>query len=302
LKNIKQILLFSILLILLVTCNKLYYALGSSVEVGIDDGEVKVIIESNLYQNMTGFPEVDANISGSELNMAKSAFEDALSEQAQKPLRISSFSIFVNSDNSWINSSTSFNLDGVSSIENDVILTDLSWISFKVISDLKVGNLSYNLVGEKYLRPAIYDLSNQSGVNFFSPFYTPVTASMAMNIAGNYSTFDLKSVSTNFSSWNKYFDQNSFTTSWNLPTRITLDLRAQIPSENATDLRTGAEFYSYTNAYATLTMPGHGIIANDSIIYENNSGGYSIIMLGVIFGLIGLAIVSRFIGKRLMKT
>ena len=300
-KKIKQIFLFSILLILLVTCNRPYYALGSSVEVGIDDGQVKVIIESKLYQNMTKFPEEDANISGSELNMAKSAFEDALSEQAQKPLSISSFSIFVNSGDSWINSSTSFNLDDVSSLDNDVILTDLNWMSFEVISDLKVGNLSYNLIGEKYLRPAIYDLSNQSGVTFFSPFYTPVTASMAMNIAGNYSTFDLKSVSNNFSAWNKYFDQNSLTTSWNLPTRTTLDLRVQITNENVTDLRTGSAFYSYTDASANITMPGHGIIVNDSIIYENTSGGYLIIVLGVIFGLIGLAIISRYVGKRLMK-
>lgn len=301
-KNTRLVFLFSILLILLVTGNTLNYASGSSIEVEIDDGEAKVLIESKLYQNITKFPETDTNISGSELNMAKSAIEDALTVQARKPLKISSLSIYVKSDDSWLNVSAIFELDGVSSSENDVISTDLSWIPFKVISDLKVGNLSYNLVGEEYLQPAIYDLSNQSGVNFFSPFYTPITTPMAMNIAGNVSTFDLGQVSTNFTSWNKYFDENSFTTSWNLPARTTLDLRVQITSENASDIRTGSTFYSYTDAYATVSIPGHGVIVDHSVIYENSSSRYSISILTVIIVLIALVIVSRYVGKRLMKT
>jgi hypothetical protein len=237
--------------------------------------------------------------------MAKSAFEDALNVQARKPLKISSLSIYVKSNDSWLNVSTTFELDGVSSVENDVISTDLSWIPFKVISDLKVGDLSYNLVGEEYLRPAIYELANQSNVNFFSPFYTPITTLMAMNIAGNVSTFDLGQISTNLTSWKKYFDENSFTTSWNLPSRTTLDLRVQITSENASDsalAQTAATFYSYTDTYATVTIPGHGVIVEDSVIYENSSGRYSIIMLTAIIVLISLVIVSRYVGRRLMKT
>ena len=243
--------------------------------------------------------------------MAKSAFEDGLNAQARKPLKISSLSIYVRSNDSWLNVSTIVDLDGISSSENEVISTDLSWIPFKVISDLKVGNLSYNLVGEEYLRPAIYELANQSepghelanqsNVNFFSPFYTPITASMAMNVAGNVSTFDLGQISTNFTSWSKYFNENSFTTSWNLPSRTILDLRVQITSENASDARTEAAFYSYTDAYATVSIPGHGIIVDHSVIYENSSSRYSIIMLTIIIVLIALVIVSRFVGKRLMK-
>jgi hypothetical protein len=322
LKNPIRVYLLNILLILLVTGSNLNYASGSSLEVEIDDGEAKVLIESILYQNITKFPEIDTNISGSELNIAKSAFEDALTVQAKEPLKISSLSIYVKSNDSWLNVSATFELDGISSVENDVISTDLSWIPFKVISDLKVGNLSYNLVGEEYLRPAIYELANQSApghelanqsapghelanqsnVNFFSPFYTPITTSMAMNIAGNVSTFNLDQFSTNFTSWSKYFDEKSFTTSWNLPTRTILDLRVQITSENASDLRTGAEFYSYTDTYATVSIPGQGVIVDHSVIYENSSNRYSIIMLTSIIVLISLIIVSRYTGKRLMNT
>jgi hypothetical protein len=290
----------------------LNYASGSSLEVEIEGGKAKVLIESILYQNITKFPETNTNISGSELNMAKSAFEDALNAQVQKPLKISSLSIYVKSNDSWLNVSTILDLDGVSSTDNEVISTDLNWIPFKVVSDLKVGNLSYNLVGEKYLRPAIYELNNQSNpghelanqssMNFFSPFYTPITASMAMNIAGNVSTFDLGQFSTNFTSWSKYFDENSFTTSWDLPSRTILDLRVQIISENVSDLRTGTAFYSYTDAYATVSIPGHGVIVDHSVIYENSSSKYSIIMLTIIIVLIALVIVSRYAGKHLMKT
>ncbi|MCW4043681.1 MAG: hypothetical protein NWE90_08165 [Candidatus Bathyarchaeota archaeon] len=311
-KNLKTTFFLGILLVLLVIGNTSNYVSGSSIEVGIDDIEVKVMIESKLYQNMTKFPETDTDISGSELNMAKSAFEDALKIQTEKPLKISSLSIYVKSNDSWLNVSAIFDLDGVSSSENEVISTDLSWIPFKVVSDLKVGNLSYNLVGEEYLRPAIYELANQSdldhevanqsNVNFFSPFYTPITTSMAMNIAGNVSTFDLGQVSTNFTSWNKFFDENSFTTSWNLPTRTILDLRAQITSENASDVRTGTAFYGYADAYATVSIPGHGVIVDHSVICEDSSSRYSIIMLTVIIVLIALVIVSRYFGKRLMKT
>jgi hypothetical protein len=315
LKNPIRVYLLNISLIILVIGSNLNYASGSSLEVEIDDGETKVLIESILYQNITKFSEIDTNILGSELNMAKSAFEDALNVQARKPLKISSLSIYVKSNDSWLNVSTTFELDGVSSVENDVISTDLSWIPFKVISDLKVGDLSYNLVGEEYLRPAIYELANQSApghelanqsnVNFFSPFYTPITTLMAMNIAGNVSTFDLGQISTNLTSWKKYFDENSFTTSWNLPSRTTLDLRVQITSENASDsalAQTAATFYSYTDTYATVTIPGHGVIVEDSVIYENSSGRYSIIMLTAIIVLISLVIVSRYVGRRLMKT
>ena len=310
--NLIRVFLFNILLILLVTGSNLNYASGSSLEVEIDEGEAMVLIESILYQNITKFQEMDTNISGSELSMAKSAFEDALNVQAQKPLKISSLSIYVKSNDSWLNVSATFELEGISSSENEVISTDLSWIPFKVISDLKVGNLSYNLVGEEYLRPAIYELANQSdsshelanqsNVNFFSPFYTPITTSMAMNIAGNVSTFDLGQMSTNFTSWNKFFDENSFTTSWNLPSRTILDLRVQITSENASDVRTGATFYGYTDSYATVSILGHGVIVDHSVIYENSSSRYSIIMLTVIIVLIAGVIVSRYVGKRLMKT
>ncbi|WP_455369047.1 hypothetical protein [[Eubacterium] cellulosolvens] len=310
-QNSKRVFLLSILLILLVTGSNLNYASGSSIEIDIEDGEVTVLIESILYQNLTKFPETDTNISGSELNLAKSAFEDALNVQARKSLKISSLSIYVKSNDSWLNVSAMFDLDGVSSSENEVISTDLSWIPFKVISDLKVGNLSYNLVGEEYLRPAIYELANQStsghelanqsNVNFFSPYYTPITTSMAMNIAGNVSTFDLRQVSTNFTSWSKYFDENSFITSWNLPSRTILDLRVQITNENVSDLRTGAAFYSYTDAYATVSIPGHGVIVDHSIIYETPSNRYSIIMLTIIIVLIALLILSRYVGKHIMK-
>jgi hypothetical protein len=302
LKNSIRVFLFNILLILLLTGSSLNHVSGSSIEVEIDDGEARVLIESILYQNLTKFPETDTNISGSELNIAKSAFEDALNVQARKSLKISSLSIYVKSNDSWLNVSANFDLDGVSYSEDEVTSTDLSWIPFKVISDLKVANLSYNLVGEEYLRPAIYDLSNQSGVNFFSPFYTPITTPMAMNIAGNVSTFDLGQFSTNFTSWSKYFDKNSFTTSWNLPTRTILDLRAQIIDENATDTSSGATFYSYADAYATVSIPGHGVIVDHSVIYEDSSSRYSIIMLAVIIVLLALVIVSGYIGKHLMKT
>jgi hypothetical protein len=165
-----------------------------------------------------------------------------------------------------------------------------------------VGNLSYNLVGEEYLRPAIYELSSQSGVNFFSPFYTPITTPMAMNIAGNVSTFDLENFSTNFTSWSKHFDENSFTTSWNLPTRTILDLRAQIIAANATDTTSGTAYYSYADAMATISIPGHGVIVDHSVIYEDSSSSYSIIMLAIIITLIALTIISSYVGKHLLKT
>jgi hypothetical protein len=302
LKNSIRVFFFSILLILFVTGSNLNYASGLNLEVEIDDGKVKIQIESILYQNLTKFPETDTNISGTELNLAKSAFEDALNAQSQKPLRISSLSIYVKSNDSWLNISTIFELDGVSHSENGVTSTDLSWIPFKVISDLKVGNLSYNLVGEEYLRPAIYELSNQSGVNFFSPFYTPITTPMAMNIAGNISTFNLEQFSTNFTSWSKYFDENSFTTSWNLPTRTILDLRAQIIAENATDTSSGDTFYSYADTQATVSIPGHGVMVDQSVIYEDSSSRYSIIMLTIIITLITLTIISHYVGKHLLRT
>ncbi len=311
-KKPKQTFVFITLLIILVSGNSLNCAHASNIEVGIDDGEVTVIIESKLFQNITKFPEIDTDIAGSELEKAQSAFVEALKKETQNPLEISSLSIYVKSSDYWLNVSASFELDGVSSLNNEVISTDLSWMPFKIQSDLKVGNLSYNLVGEEYLRPAIYDIANQSvtshemanqsNVNFFSPYYTPITTSMALNIAGNVSTFDLKPVSTNFTSWHKYFDKNSFTTSWNFPVRKTLELRIQTINENTSDIREGAAFYSFTETSATISIPGHGVIVDKSVIYETTSNRYPIIMISVFVGLIAVVLVARYVGKRLMKS
>ena len=301
-KNFKTTLFFPLLLILLVISNTLNCASCANIDVGIDDVKVNVIIESKFFQNMTRFPSIGDDLSSSELDIARSAFEDALEELAMKPLKISSLSVYVKSTDYWLNTSVNFELDGITSIDNDVISTDLSWVPFNVISDLKIGNFSYNLVGEKYLRPAIYELANQSNVNFFSPYYTPITTSMAMNIAGNVSTFDIRPVSTNFTSWHKYFDKNSFTTSWNFPTRKTIDLRVQITNENVSDIREGAAFYSFTDTSATISIPGHGVIVDQSVIYENKSSRYQVIMISVIIVLIALVLITRYVGKRLIKS
>jgi hypothetical protein len=268
---------------------------GATVEIGIKDHTSSVVVKSSLFQNMTKLPQTNIDISGAALLEAQSAIQDAL--KSRRPtLNASSLAIRVESSKDWINTTTSFSVDGFTRPEKDTTWMNLSWIRFKVTSDLKAENLSYNLIGQRYLLPFVASLSNKTGMKYYSPVFTPITPEIAVATAGNASTFDFSEVPSNISSWAKSFDANSRMTSWATPARKAVDLRIVVEMANVSKT-----LYCYTINIVKITVQGYGSSFGDTIIVEASTGIQEVGMLGTIVGLAALGFVAHYYGRKAVK-
>ena len=292
--TLRNRLLLAVLLLVLVAFQVPHRASGAGIDVQLGERSVDVKVESRLFQNMTELPETRIELTGQDISQAQSAFQEAL--RAKKPdLSISSFSIDIVSSKIWLNVTAKFTLDGALDAGQDTSKADLSWLTFKVTSDLKAENLSYNLVGSKLFRPYIERLPNQTGIRYFSPIFTPITAQMAANTAGNFTIFYLQAVGENVSSWPRTFDLDTQTTVWKRADTKDLDLRILIETVNVSKT-----FYTYTNTSARVSVRGHALTFEDTVVVEKPSGRQEIIMIGTFVGFVALSIVAHYYGRRIM--
>lgn len=290
----KNISLLIVLLLTLITPHVLHRASAASIDVQLGEHSVDVRVESRLFQNMTELSETRIEVSGQDLELAQAAFQEAL--RVNKPdLSISSLSIDIVSNQIWLNVTAKFTLNGALDSGKDTSKADLGWLPFKVTSDLKVNNLSYNLVGSEYLRPYVEKLPNQTGIKYFSPIFTPITAQMAANTAGNVTIFDLQAVKESVSSWPRTFDLNAQTTVWNRIDTKSLDLRILMETVNVS--RT---VYSYVNTSARVLVKGHALAFGNTVVVEKPSGGQEKIMIGTFAGFVALSIAFRYYGRKIM--
>jgi hypothetical protein len=265
---------------------------AAGIEIEVREHDLAVTIDSSLFQNMTKLPEGKIILSASDLNEAKLAFQEAL-RMKNPTLDISSLSMVVSSNAVWLNVSVQFTVDGASKVERDAVWTDLNWLPYRVSSDLKTGNLTFNLVGSKYLQPIVQSLYNKTGVKFFSPVFSPIIPQIAVSTAGNFSMLDFHSIIENVSSWVKSFDINSKRTSWERPSKKTLDLRIQTDTENVS---------AFSNTYARVSTEGHSTAFGDIIVVEKSTGTWEAMMLAAVSGFLGLTVVAYYYERRIMRS
>jgi hypothetical protein len=267
---------------------------GASIKIELGEDSLQVQIESRLFQNMTEFPEKTVEVTGKDLSEARDAFQEALN--ARRPeLRLSSLSIEILSSHVWLNVSARFALEGALDSAQDTLRADLGWLPFKVTSDLRSGNLSYNLVGLRQLRPYVEGLSNKTGVRYFSPIFTPITAQMAANTAGNVTIFDLQGLEGKIDSWPRSFNLDNQTTTWKVVDAKSLDLRIQVETANVSKT-----VYSYTNTSAMVSVRGHALAIGDTVIFEKPSGRQELAMISTVAGFMVLSVVMHCYGRRAM--
>ncbi|MBS7626215.1 hypothetical protein KEJ51_04135 [Candidatus Bathyarchaeota archaeon] len=252
---------------------------AASIEVRVMDRYLEVKVESKTFQNMTAMNEASIHVSGIDLEQAEQALRNSLLKDY--PTReISNVSIMITSNNVWLNLTIQFNLKGAIRIDRDVKRVDLSWISFKVKEDLRANNISYNLVGQKYLQPFMRSFSNESEVKYYSPIYTPVDSKLAANIAGNITSIDLTSIESKVSSWVREFDADSKTTIWKTVVGKLIDLRAEVKSGNVS-----RNFYCYTESNARVSINGYGVAIDGTLLVETSQNTQATLMLMTIVGL-----------------
>ena len=284
----------TLLLLSLVTAQSLSQVSAASIQVEIADQSVMVRVESHLFQNMTRLPELNIDISGNDLSNAQLALESAL--RAKSALSISSLSMRIVSQGVWFNVTAQFAVEGTSKFERDTISTYLGWLPFKVTTDLKAGNLSYNLFGAKHLLPVITRMANRTDIKYFSPAFTPVNVQMAKEIAGNVTTFDLTLAVSNLSSWPRKFDIGSRSTVWHNDVGQTLDLRIEIPQ-----VAQNLSLYAATSTQARVSVQGHGNASADMIVVETATGRQEVTMLGTVAGLVLLSVITRHYERRVLR-
>ncbi|MGQ9542685.1 MAG: hypothetical protein ACUVTM_01155 [Candidatus Bathyarchaeia archaeon] len=265
----------TIAILLIYLSSAISFAEGTSVEVHVMGQYLQVQINSNIFQNMTAMPETKLHVTGVDLEQAKLAFKKSLLKSCPAG-EISNISVRIASNNVWLNVTAQFVLGGIIKVDRDVTKVDMSWMSFKIEDDLQCDNMSYNLVGQRYLQSFLQSISNKSETRYYSPIYTPIDARLADNIAGNITSFDLTGIETEISSWRLEFDANSKTTVWRTMIGKN-DLRVEVKSGN-----TSRNFYCYTESNARVTITGYGVAIGSTILVETTRDTQAIVMLGVI--------------------
>src|SRR6267378_1401240 len=164
----------SVLLILLASSSSLAWASSPpEYKINVTTNAVSVSITLTLFQNLTAYktsfslPQVHALLEGTNSTSAAQGVQNAL--QAKSPgAQVSNLRLEVDSTAwsnatslQWFNISLSMEVRGVSSERNGVAQTDLSWKSFGVPTDISLGGVEVNNVGQKLLLKVAGDLAGQ---------------------------------------------------------------------------------------------------------------------------------------------
>jgi hypothetical protein len=134
---------------------------------------------------------------------------------------VSGVRLIISSNGTWIHIDLSFTVLGIVSGPESLRKIDLSWRSFSIADDLRVGSLSFNLIGKAYLADPVSSLNTPSGVpvsqtrlwylnNFLR---SPVTIPADVN---RLSLLNFTSLSKPLESWDRSVDYGP------LATRLTM--------------------------------------------------------------------------------
>jgi hypothetical protein len=260
---------------------------------------VTVSISLNLYQNVTSFPLVEASLSGQELANASRAFEDAIKKLTPRA-SVLDLAIQLRSGGDWINATGQFKVQGVSSRAGDFVNFNCSWKSFRVQDNLKVGNLSYNLFGEYYLRPIIVDYANATHpgsplnatlkrVTFYRAPADPIDPASAVSLVGNATLLDFAALTVPISSWKRAYNVSAHRTFWNLDAKPILQFSIRAESANKTYLLTAYHAYN-----GSILVPGIAFAEGDNVKVDLGSGYRETVMASSLVVSVAVAISLNF--------
>jgi hypothetical protein len=270
---------------------------ASSVNYAIHGGKVTVELSLQFFQNVTAMPSVSQTFSGAASQSLSSAIEGSLRNEARSA-SVSSLSGDLKSTGNWINTTIRFDISGVSTQNGSLLNLNCSWIRFKVANDLKLGDLSYNLIGATYIKPTFEKYADfqiaplnatVSGV-VYRLDTLDVTPEVAAQKAGNATLLDFSYVSPPVEEWKMSFNLTQASTTWTY---------APVPAvamQMAVTPKVGAAFhldasYSYN---ATLSVDGFAHAHADTIVTEVSSGYEPLLMLAVVVSTFVVAVVTSW--------
>jgi hypothetical protein len=260
---------------------------ASQVTLTISNGLIGSTMTLSFHQNMTRLPDTTVTLDGATDSALMASFTNAL--RGADPLAaVSHLTVAVSSGAYWLNVTASVNVSGVTVQNGDIMNTTTAWKSFYIGSDLRAGNLSFNTVGSRYLRP-VYDYyvnatryigkpnATISGVTFFSN-NTSISGDQAANQAGNLTLFDFRPLNVSLNQWNYTYNLQNDTTTWRYsPAPIISSSINVIRGLNITS--TIFADYSYS---AEVVAAGLARSVGDCALVDVGSGKRELIMTGVV--------------------
>jgi hypothetical protein len=195
---------------------------------------------------------------------------------------------------------------GVTEKKGDILAANVTWKAMKVAGDLRAGNLSYNEVGTRYLRPVLAFYENASkfetnpnstikAVNFFIN-QTSVPGSLEANEVGNVTMLDFSSLSQPLDQWARTYTLANNTTSW----RYT-PLPLMVASVGIQELNKTYTFVA-SYAYSALVTASGMVRAQGNILQADVGNGLKEwIMAGIVVVLVVLAFAVQILFRRKRK-
>ncbi len=268
-------------------------AQASSVNYTIHDGKVSVELSLQVYENATAVPDVSEEFTGAAAQTLSSAIEKSLKSTSDN-ISISSLSGELRSGSDWINASIRFDVNGVVSETGNLWNVNCSWVRFKVSDDLRLGNVSYNLIGGTYIKPIFekYVDFAKAPLNETIKSVTYLTGEadtggpLAVESAASMVLLDFSNILPPVANWKKAYDVTSSSTVWSYDHAPPEDLTMTVyPIEGAQF--TAHAFYKYN---ATLSVSGLAQAQEDVIKIDVSSGLEPLLMFVIVLVTFAIAV------------
>jgi hypothetical protein len=277
---------------------------GSSVSYTIHDGKVSVDLSLDFYQNATAMPSVNEVFTGAAAQNLTSAIQESLMSEATGT-SVNSLSGDLRSSKDWINATIHFDVTGIASQKGSLLNVNCSWIRFKVSSDLRIENVSYNRIGAAYIRPAF-----ETYVNFDTPPLNktiedvaylsgamPLPPVEAVQRAGNTTLLDFTNLAPHVEDWRMTYNLTQGSTTWAYNPGPAAEMNMTVTP------RAGKSFSMYASyTYnATISVEGVGQAHADVISTEVSGGHESVLMLVIVIATFILAVFASWVYRSRRK-
>ena len=277
----------SALVLLIIFLYETVPAQASEISVQIQTDGVMAKIESSIYQNMTVFPKSRFSLSGENLTDASAKFESAIRAKCPQA-SVRAFSMDATLNDTWMNVSVRLELVGLQSRRGDILDINCTWKSFVIRQDIRVGNVSLNLVGQNYILPMVEEYGNRTKTIFYKRGTMPMTLPMARNEAGNATLFEFTSFELPVEKWSKTYNFSTQSTTWKFSAQPALDLLIKFKEDNVTK-----HLRAEIDPKATITARGHATVKGDVITLDVSQGFSEVAMIGIVVTLLTIAVLAH---------
>jgi hypothetical protein len=279
---------------------------AGNVSVTFNQQQAQAKIALSLHQNMTALPNEDVLLDASRDSNISNAIAAALKSQ-DPSASFTALTVDVKSSADWLNLTVMMNLSGIYNRRGSFADLNMTWKDFSTQTDLRVGNLSYNTVGSRYLRPVVDYYVNASkfetkpnatvqSVNFLASGNNSVSGPDQANLVGNFTVLNFNSLSVPLDDWNRTYSLTNNTTSWRYtPTEI---LNSTIRVQEVGKAFTLISLFGYD---ADISVPGLAVAQGNVLRVDVGTGLEEWVMLAVVVVFIGLAGAVQIVYRRRRK-